>query len=78
MVNPAGPAPEEETVALVNTSAAAPGRSQRLVPLRPAETPTGPAAERLALGDTLVVPAHNGFRLGDQGGAITCWTRPAF
>ncbi|WP_158745169.1 hypothetical protein [Streptomyces sp. NRRL S-1448] len=30
--------------------------------------------ERLGLGDTLVVPVHNGFRLGNQGGAITCWT----
>ncbi|WP_395296814.1 DUF2278 family protein [Kitasatospora hibisci] len=70
VVNPVGPAPEDETVTLLNTSAApvdltgwhlADRAKHRLA------LPAGP----LAAGATLVVHGGNGFQLGNHGGSIT-------
>ncbi|MFE0379159.1 DUF2278 family protein [Streptomyces inhibens] len=70
LVNPVGPAPEAETVTLVNTSAAPvdlngwhlSDQQQHLL-----ELPAG----RLEPGTTIVVPVHDGFHLGNHGGSIT-------
>ncbi|MFD0279187.1 DUF2278 family protein [Kitasatospora sp. NPDC127111] len=70
VVNPVGPAPEDETVTLLNTTAAPvdltgwhlADRAKHLLAL-----PAGP----LAAGATLTVRGGNGFELGNHGGAIT-------
>ncbi|MFB6437392.1 DUF2278 family protein [Streptomyces sp. NPDC056411] len=70
LVNPAGPAPEEETVTLVNTSAAPvdlDGWHLTDQHKHQLDLPEG----RLGPGATLVVPVHNGFQLGNHGGSIT-------
>ncbi|GAA3381345.1 hypothetical protein GCM10020367_72220 [Streptomyces sannanensis] len=70
LVNPAGPAPEAETVTLLNASAAAIDLSgwhlsdQQKHRLR---LPSQP----LAAGATLAVTVADGFQLGNHGGAIT-------
>ncbi|WP_406196909.1 DUF2278 family protein [Kitasatospora sp. NBC_01560] len=70
LVNPAGPAPEDETVTVLNTSAAPidltgwqlADRSKHRLAL-----PAGP----LAAGAALTVHGGGGFELGNHGGAIT-------
>lgn len=70
LVNPVGPAPEAETITVLNASPAPidlqgwhlADQNRQTLPL-----PTGP----LPPGTTLTVPAGNGFRLGNQGGTIT-------
>lgn len=70
LVNPVGPAPEAETITVLNASPAPvdlrgwhlADQNRQTLPL-----PTGP----LPPGTTLTVPAGNGFHLGNQGGTIT-------
>ncbi|MFE9633395.1 DUF2278 family protein [Streptomyces sp. NPDC006463] len=70
LVNPPGPAPEAETVTVLNASPMPVNlqgwhladRDQQTLPL-----PAGP----LQPGATLTVPGGNGFHLGNQGGTIT-------
>ncbi|MFF7122767.1 DUF2278 family protein [Streptomyces sp. NPDC016566] len=71
LVNPVGPAPEAETITVLNASPAPvdlrgwhlADQNRQTIPL-----PTG----TLPPGTTLTVPADgNGFHLGDQGGTIT-------
>lgn len=69
LVNPVGTAPAAGTVTLVNTSAAPVdldgwhlSDQEHLLAL-----PDG----SLAPGNTLVVPVHDGFQLGNHGGSIT-------
>ena len=70
MVNPVGPAPEHETVTLLNASPATvdlggwrlADEQDHMLPL---------PAQALAAGTTTVVPGGNGFQLGNRGGAIT-------
>ncbi|MER5867352.1 DUF2278 family protein [Kitasatospora sp. NPDC002040] len=70
LVNPVGPAPEQETVTLLNASAAAvdltgwqlADRAKHRLAL-----PAGP----LAPGAVLTVRGHGAFELGNHGGAIT-------
>ncbi|MEU9123166.1 DUF2278 family protein [Streptomyces sp. NPDC048506] len=70
LVNPVSATQEEETVTLVNTSADAVDMNgwhlsdqQRHLLSLPAES--------LDAGATIVVPAHDGFHLDDDGGSIT-------
>ena len=70
LVNPIGPAPEAETVTLLNASPAAVGldgwrladRMKRSCPL--------PTVE-LGPGATLTVPLTSDVQLGNKGGAVT-------
>jgi uncharacterized protein YukJ len=70
LINPDGPAPERETVTLINASPEQidlqgwrlADRDKRTLPL--------PAAP-LAAGTTLVVPVSDALQLGNNGGAIT-------
>ncbi|MFD0007943.1 DUF2278 family protein [Streptomyces sp. NPDC127178] len=70
MVNPDGPAPERETVTLINASPESvdlngwqlADEEDHMLPL---------PAEQVAAGATLVVQGGNGFALGNRGGAIT-------
>ena len=70
LVNPAGPAPEAETVTLLNASPARvdltgwhlADAQKHLLALPP---------QSLAPGALLQVPAGNGFQLGNHGGTIT-------
>ncbi|MDI3389904.1 DUF2278 family protein [Streptomyces sp. B-S-A8] len=70
LINPQGPAPERETVTLLNTSRSAvdlggwhlADRGERRVPL---------PAQRLEPGATFTVAAADGLRLGNRGGTIT-------
>ncbi|MGW4893106.1 DUF2278 family protein [Kitasatospora sp. NPDC004240] len=70
LVNPVGPAPEAETVTLLNASAAAVELGGwRLVDQQrhPLPLPPGP----LQPGTTITVAGGNGFQLGNRGGTIT-------
>ena len=70
LVNPTGPAPEHETVLLLNASPAAVDLTGWHLADRLSHTcplPAGP----LPAGATLTVPIENGMQLGNQGGAIT-------
>jgi uncharacterized protein YukJ len=70
MVNPAGPAPEAETVTVLNTSPSPvdldgwrlADRGKRLLPLPPGGLPPGAV---------VTVPVSDGFHLGSRGGSIT-------
>ncbi|MDI3405564.1 DUF2278 family protein [Streptomyces cavernicola] len=70
LVNPQGPAPERETITLVNASQAAvdlggwhlADRNERRVPL---------PAQRLEPGATFTVAAADGLQLGNRGGTIS-------
>lgn len=70
MVNPKGPAPERETVTLINASPESidlngwqlADENDHMLPLPP---------EHVAAGATIVVQGGNGFALGNRGGAIT-------
>ena len=70
LVNPVGPAPEAQTITVLNASPAPVGlrgwhladQNQQTLPL-----PAG----RLPPGTTLTIPAGIGFRLGNRGGTIT-------
>ena len=70
LVNPIGPAPERETVTVINASPAPVDLTgwrlaDRLK--RSCAVPAGP----VAAGATLTVPATDGVQLGNDGGAIT-------
>jgi hypothetical protein len=70
LVNPIGPAPERETVTVINASPAPVDLTgwrlaDRLK--RSCAVPAGP----VAAGATLTVPATDGMQLGNDGGAIT-------
>jgi uncharacterized protein YukJ len=70
MVNPVGPAPERETVLLLNASPEAVDLTGWRMSDRLKHTcllPAGP----LAAGATLQAPAEDGVQFGNQGGAIT-------
>ena len=69
LVNPAGPAPEPETVTLLNTSPQAIGldRWQIADRLKNKQALTG----TIAAGATLVVPVRPPVQLGNRGGIIT-------
>jgi uncharacterized protein YukJ len=70
MVNPIGPAPEKETVTVINASPAAVDLTGWRLADRLKHTcpvPGGP----VAAGATLTVPASDGVQLGNSGGAIT-------
>jgi uncharacterized protein YukJ len=70
MVNPIGPAPEQETVTLLNASPNAVDLTGWRLADRLKHTCPAPAVE-LPPGTTLVVPLSNGVQLGNTGGAIT-------
>ncbi|GAA2803525.1 DUF2278 family protein [Kitasatospora sp. CM 4170] len=70
VVNPVGPAPEDETVTLLNTSAAPVDLTGWHLADRAKHRLALPAGQ-LAAGATLVVHGGNGFELGNHGGAIT-------
>jgi hypothetical protein len=70
MVNPVGPAPERESVLLLNASPDTVDLTGwRIADARKhtAPLPSGP----LAAGETLKVVLSNGVALGNRGGAIT-------
>jgi uncharacterized protein YukJ len=70
IVNPVGPAPERETVLLLNASPEAVDLTGWRIADRMKHTcplPTGP----LAAGSTLQVPVEDEVQLGNNGGAIT-------
>ncbi|MEP7369825.1 MAG: DUF2278 family protein [Dermatophilaceae bacterium] len=77
LVNPVGPAPEPETVTLINASPAPvdltgwriADRMKASCPVLPAG-PTRPVVA-LGPGQTLVVPMSDGVQLGNGGGTIT-------
>jgi hypothetical protein len=70
MVNPAGPAPEAESVLLVNASAGSVDLGGWKVADRSGRTCPAPAGA-LAPGATLRVPVDDGVTLGNQGGSIS-------
>jgi uncharacterized protein YukJ len=70
LVNPAGPAPERETVLLINASPEPVDLSGWRIAdqlKNTCEIPAGP----LGSGATLEVPVSNGVALGNRGGSIT-------
>jgi uncharacterized protein YukJ len=70
LVNPTGPAPESETVTLINASPAALDLNGWTLADRLDHTcPVG--AQHLAPGATTVVRLSNGMQLGNRGGLIT-------
>jgi uncharacterized protein YukJ len=70
MVNPVGPAPEHESVLLLNvTPQAIDTTGWRLADRMQATAPLPPGP--LAAGAALVVPVTNGMALGNKGGSIT-------
>ncbi|MFI9842277.1 lamin tail domain-containing protein [Nonomuraea sp. NPDC051941] len=70
LVNPDGPAPERETVTLINTSPDPIDLQGWHLADRAKRTLTLPAGP-LAAGATLVVPVSEALQLGNNGGAIT-------
>jgi uncharacterized protein YukJ len=70
MVNPTGPAPEAETVLLLNASPAPVDLSGWRIADR-AKTTCAVPGGALAPGATLQVPVSDGVALGNNGGAIT-------
>ncbi|MER5385524.1 DUF2278 family protein [Streptomyces sp. NPDC002688] len=70
LVNPVGPAPEAETVTVLNTSPA-PINLQGWQLADQNRQAIGLPTEPLPPGTALAVPAGNGFRLGNRGGTIT-------
>jgi uncharacterized protein YukJ len=70
MVNPVGPAPEQETVLLLNTSPDPVDLTGWRIGDRLKRT-SAVAAGPLAAGATLKVPLSDGAQLGNRGGAIT-------
>ena len=70
LVNPVGPAPERETVLLLNASARPVDLSGWRIADRTARTCPVPAGP-LAPGATLEVEMSEGVQLGNQGGTIT-------
>jgi len=70
LVNPTGPAPERETVLLLNASPAPVDLTDWRLADRLNQTCAIPAG-RLAAGATLTVPVGNGMQLGNRGGSIT-------
>ena len=70
VVNPIGPAPEAETITLLNTSPAAIDLTGWKIADRAKRTCPVPAG-KLAAGATLVMTPSNGVSLGNNGGAIT-------
>ncbi len=70
MVNPAGGGQEDETVTLINASGADVALDGWKLADSQKNTMSFPAPE-IAAGQTLQVPVTDGFRLGNQGGAIT-------
>ncbi|MEU6273009.1 DUF2278 family protein [Streptomyces populi] len=70
LVNPVGPAPETETVTVLNASPA-PINLQGWQLADQNRQAIGLPSEPLPPGAALAVPAGNGFRLDNQGGTIT-------
>lgn len=70
MANPVGPAPERETVLLLNASPQAVDLTGWRVADRLKHTCALPGGS-LAAGATLEAPAQDGVQFGNQGGAIT-------
>ncbi|MFF7749519.1 DUF2278 family protein [Streptomyces sp. NPDC007971] len=71
LVNPTGPAPEAETVTLLNASPAPVDLTGWRVVAREGGGAPVPAAAPLAPGDSRAVPLADGSRLGNHGGEIT-------
>jgi hypothetical protein len=74
MVNPIGPAPERESVLLLNVSPGAVDLTGWRIADRLQHSCTVPAGP-LAAGATLSVVLGNGVQLGNKGGAITLLDR---
>lgn len=74
LVNPVGPAPEPETVTLLNASPHPVDLTGWRLADRLTHTCPAPAVE-LAPGATVVVGLTNGVQLGNRGGAITLLDR---
>ena len=70
MVNPVGPAPEHESVLLLNASPER-GRPDRLAVRRPAQARLPRPGPTLAAGELLRVPVTEPAQLSNQGGLIT-------
>ena len=70
LVNPAGPAPEAESVLLLNASSDAADLTGWRIADRLKNTCPVPAG-RLAAGTVLTVPVADGVQLGNSGGVIT-------
>ena len=70
MVNPVGPAPERESVVLMNLSPAAVDLTGWHLADRQRQTSTVPPGS-LDAGAVLSVPVANGMQLGNHGGTIT-------
>jgi hypothetical protein len=70
LVNPAGPAPEAESVLLINASPAATDLTGWTLADRLKKTCPLPSVS-LGPGETLRVPLPNGVQLGNNGGQIT-------
>jgi uncharacterized protein YukJ len=70
MVNPVGPAPERESVLILNASPDAVDLTGWRIADRAKHTAAVPSAA-LAAGATLEIPLSDGVQLGNHGGAIT-------